>query len=405
MDATTSAELERRAAARFGRYRRVTYRSFLLAGAGVLAPTFVGLFLGHRDGRLPMPLLLLALAGLGVLFWLYTRIIARGLDGRPDRRDVVAGGVLAVVLSPLLIAHPLAIMIPYFWLSAVVLAPMRVRTVVLLCLGTAAVEVPSMIAAWKVTSDRPMSWWAVPFAFAILAATGGIVAFVNRYQRRIWDLHLEMHAVRQALARAAVSEERLRFSRDLHDLLGHSLSLIAVKSELATRMTEADPERARAEMADVRRAARDALREVRAAVRGYRAIEVDAELAGVRAVLETAGVRCEVGPVPDGLPPEVRAALAWVIREGATNVIKHSDARTCRIGLSGYGDTVVLELTNDGVRRDARAGAEGSGLAGLGERVALLGGELTAGPHGRDGFLLRAVLPLDAPDRVTEAAS
>ncbi|MFC5182287.1 sensor histidine kinase [Actinomadura harenae] len=412
MDATTSAELERRATARSGRYRRVTYRSFLIAGAGIISPTVVGLFLGHREGRLPLLLLPPALAGLGVLFWFYTRIIARGLDGGADRRDVVAGGIVAAALSPLIAAHPLAVMIPYLWLSAVALSPMRVRTIVLLCLGTSAVEVLVAGVAWAVAEDRPVRWWTVPPVFAVFAATAGVVAFINRYQRGIWDLHQETHAVRQALARAAVSEERQRFSRDLHDLLGHSLSLIAVKSELAMRMAEADPGRARAEMEDVRRAARDALREVRAAVRGYRAIELDAELAGVRAVLETAGVRCEAGPVPDGLPPEVRAVLAWVIREGATNVIKHSDARSCTVGLSGYGDTVVLELTNDGVRRAAEhatppsSGAgSGSGLAGLGERVAMLGGELTAGPQGRDRFLLRAVLPLDGAARVPEPAA
>ncbi|MCP2338345.1 sensor histidine kinase [Actinomadura rupiterrae] len=493
MDATTSAELERRAATRFERYRRVTYRSFLIAGAGIISPTVIGLFLGHRDGRLPVPLIALALAGLALLFGYYARIVRAGLDGSADRRDVVAGGAVALLLAPLLIAHPLAIMIPYFWLSAVVLSPMRVRTIVWICLGTAAVEVTFAGVGWALVADRPVHWWALPVAFAAFAGTAGIVAFVNRYQRRIWDLHVETHAVRQALARVAVSEERLRFSRDLHDLLGHSLSLIAVKSELAMRMAETDPARARAEMADVRRAARDALREVRAAVRGYRAIELDAELAGVRAVLETAGVRCEAGPIPDDLPPDVRTVLAWVIREGATNVIKHSDARTCTIDLTRYGDTVVLELTNDGVTtpsnprktpatvpnpkapgpngpfaekpgvegavglpepgmnesrptvpssgvagskiagskivdvRDAEPGdgggparsagddpggrgfgggeGGGSGLAGLRERVAVLGGELSADLDGRDRFVLRAVLPLDGSVRAPRGAA
>ncbi|MFC4907872.1 sensor histidine kinase [Actinomadura gamaensis] len=448
---TTSAELEQRAAARFERYRRVTYRSFLLAGAGIIGPTVIGLFLGNRDGRLAMPLLLLGVAGLGVLFWFYMRIVRDGLDGGAERRDVLAGGAVALLLAPLIVAHPLGIMIPYFWLAAVVLSPMRLRTIVWLCLAIGAVEVAFATVGWSLSEHRPVRWWVPPVAFVAFAGSAGVVAFVNRYQRRIWDLHVETHAVRQALARVAVSEERLRFSRDLHDLLGHSLSLIAVKSELAMRMTESDPERARAEMSDVRRTARDALREVRAAVRGYRAIELDAELAGVRAVLETAGVRCEVGPVPDDLPPEVRAVLAWVIREGATNVIKHSDARSCAIGLTRYGGTVVLELANDGVRgafrtgvrgaseggpatdsrgsgpgpetesgsgsgpesgsgsgSGVRAGAEpvpGSGLAGLGERVAVLGGELSAGPDGRDRFLLRAVLPLDGSVRAPQGAS
>jgi two-component system sensor histidine kinase DesK len=154
-------------------------------------------------------------------------------------------------------------------------------------------------------------------------------------------------------------------------------------------------------MADVQRAAREALREVRAAVSGYRAVELDTELAGVRAVLEAAGVRCEIDDPPGRLPPEVRSVLAWVIREGATNVIKHSEARHCAITLAVYGGSVVLEMRNDGVRGDA--GSEGSGLTGLAERAAVLGGEVTAGRHGRDGFLLRAAVPLPAPADGTPA--
>ncbi|OLT32618.1 hypothetical protein BJF79_35940 [Actinomadura sp. CNU-125] len=136
---------------------------------------------------------------------------------------------------------------------------------------------------------------------------------------------------------------------------------------------------------------------MRAAVRGYRAVELDAEIAGVRAVLEAAGVRCEADDPPPGLPSEVGAVLAWVIREGATNVIKHSEARRCSIVLTVYGRSVVLEMRNDGVRARGTEPA-GSGLTGLEERAAVLGGEITAGRHGRDGFLLRAVVPLPAGD-------
>ncbi|TDC13651.1 hypothetical protein E1284_19645 [Actinomadura bangladeshensis] len=277
---------------------------------------------------------------------------------------------------------------------------------VALCAGTGAYcAAVATAGAGRLGTSGTMPWYGVfPLVFVIFSGVCGLVAFVNVYQRRMWDMHRETHAARDALARLAVTEERLRFSRDPHDLLGHSLSLIAVKSELAIRMSGTDPERAGAEMADVQRAAREALREVRAAVSGYRAVELDTELAGVRAVLEAAGVRCETGDPPGTLPPAVRSVLAWVIREGATNVIKHSEARHCAIAIAVYGGSVVLEMRNDGVRGGGvgnDAGSGGSGLTGLAERAAVLGGEVAAGRHGRDGFLLRAAVPLPAPEEGT----
>jgi two-component system, NarL family, sensor histidine kinase DesK len=400
MTVATTADLEAQDTRRFERYRRVTHRSFLCAALGFIAPGLAGTGAAYDDGAVGVPVAALAVVGLGLMTWCYMRLVRTGLEGGASRRDIVTSGAVTAALSLMLFAHPLFSVVPVFWVSAVVLSPMSRRRIVALCLGTGAVAAVYASAASKhLYPDGDMPWYVlVPFMFALYSGMCGLIAFVNRYQRRMWDLHQETHAARDALARLAVTEERLRFSRDLHDLLGHSLSLIAVKSELAMRLADADPARAGAEMADVQRAARDALREVRAAVHGYRAVELDAELAGVRAVLEAAGVRCDAGDVPDGLPPEVRSVLAWVIREGATNVIKHSEARHCAVALTAYGGSVVLEMRNDGVRAgDAGArpgGTGGAGLTGLAERVAALGGEVTAGRHGRDGFLLRAAVPL-----------
>ncbi|MQY02355.1 histidine kinase [Actinomadura macrotermitis] len=396
MDTATSAELEARDARRLSNYRQVTYRSFLFAGAGFLGPCLAALIQPYSDGRIGVPLLVAGLAGLVVMGWCYHRLVKRALGGGVTRRDVLASGAVAFALTLMMFSNPLWCTVPLVWSSALALSPMDRRRLAALCLGTSAVVTAVGTAAaphWGDGGTRP--WWAAPVMFAIYTAVSAFVIYINRYQRRMWDLHQEAHAAREALARVAVTEERLRFSRDLHDLLGHSLSLIAVKSELAIRLAEADPDRARAEMADVRRAARDALREVRAAVRGYRAVELDAELAGVRAVLEAAGVRCETGPLPDGLPAEARAVLAWVIREGATNIIKHSEARRCAITLTPYGGGVVLEMDNDGVR--GASADPGTGLAGLTERIAVVGGTLTARRHGRDGFLLRATVPVPDP--------
>jgi two-component system sensor histidine kinase DesK len=222
----------------------------------------------------------------------------------------------------------------------------------------------------------------------------------NLLQKWLWDLIQEAYVAREAQTRLAVIEERLRIARDLHDLLGHNLSLIAVKSELAIRMADDEADRSKTEMRDVRHAAREALREVRAAVRGYHVVELGAELAGVRAVLEAAGVRCTVAEPPTGLPAEVRGVLAWVVREGATNVLKHSDARRCEISFAAFeGSSVVLEMVNDGAHP---AGVEiGTGLTGLSERAAALGGDITAEHAGQSRFLLRAAIPL--PERAPPA--
>ncbi|WP_067803324.1 sensor histidine kinase [Actinomadura formosensis] len=398
MTVATTADIEEQAARRLERYRRVTYRSFLFAAFGFLAPGLAGAGAAYAEGHVGVPAVIAVVAGLGLMTWCYARLVRTGLEGAASRRDIAVSGAVAGALSLMMLTDPLFSVIPVFWVSAVVLSPMGRGRIIALCAAAGMFcGVLSTVGVTRLHGAGNLPWFAVlPLTTALYTAVCGVVAFVNRYQRRMWDLHQEAYAARDALARLAVTEERLRFSRDLHDLLGHSLSLIAVKSELAMRLARDDPDRAGAEMADVRRAARDALREVRAAVRGYRAVELDAELAGVRAVLEAAGVRCAIGDPPDGLPPEVRSVLAWVIREGATNVIKHSEARHCSIALTLYGGSVVVEMRNDGVR-GAETG-EGSGLTGLTERAAVLGGEITAGRHGRDGFLLRAAVPVPCPD-------
>ncbi|MFV2177578.1 sensor histidine kinase [Actinomadura sp. LOL_016] len=405
MAVATKAELEEQNASRLERYRKVTHRSFMMAGVVFIAVGAAALGPSYDQGDIGAPVAVLAATGLVLLLWLYLRLVRTGLDGGASRRDIVLSALVTAALGPMILTNPVWCVIPAFWVSAVVLSPVNRRQIAALCAGSALYcAVLTTISAERNFPDGDMAWYAAfPLFFAIFLVTSVIVAWVNRYQRRMWDMHLESYAARDAVARLAVTEERLRFSRDLHDLLGHSLSLIAVKSELAMRMSETDPARAGAEMADVRTAAREALREVRAAVRGYRAVELDAELAGVRAVLEAAGIRCEAAEPPANLPSEVGSVLAWVIREGATNVIKHSDARRCTVALTVYGHAVVLEMRNDGVRARG-AGSAGSGLTGLAERVAVLGGEITADRHGRGGFLLRATVPLPREDDGAGAA-
>ncbi|MBA3793275.1 MAG: sensor histidine kinase [Rubrobacter sp.] len=205
----------------------------------------------------------------------------------------------------------------------------------------------------------------------------------------------QLSEAREEIARLAVAEERLRFARDLHDLLGHSLSLIALKSTLAGRLLPATPETegAAKEVRDVEGVAREALREVREAVAGYRRPTLDGELAGAREMLEAAGIGCHVENEAGALPGSAEAVLAWAVREGATNVIRHSRAERCEIRVANDGGGVRAEVSDDG-RGASLEGTTGSGLLGLAERVAASRGGFEAGALPTGGFRLRVSLPL-----------
>ncbi|MGW4793845.1 sensor histidine kinase [Nonomuraea sp. NPDC004297] len=204
----------------------------------------------------------------------------------------------------------------------------------------------------------------------------------------LWRLAQEAHDGEEALARLAVSEERLRFARDLNDLLGQSLTDVAARTERAEHTLRADQEAAAAEMFEVRDLARRSLREVRTVVQNYRAIDLDEVLASVRAVLEAADVRCTVRADIGALLPETRTLLATVLREGATNVLKHSKAERCSITI----ENGVLEMSNDGVSGPVGEHAP-NGLAGLAQRVRAAGGTLEAEPGQGGRYLLRAAVP------------
>ncbi len=215
----------------------------------------------------------------------------------------------------------------------------------------------------------------------------------------------ELRAARAEIARLAVSEERLRFARDLHDLLGHSLSLIVLKSELAGRLVDAAPERAGPEIRDVESVARAALREVREAVAGYRQPTLVEEVRGAREMLAAAGISywCDAAPV--ALPAATEAVLAWVVREGVTNVIRHSRSTRCTIHITRDAETVTLAVVDDGHGAACPEAGTGSGLRGLAERVAAQGGDVTASPDAAGGFRLCARLPLSpATDDALAAA-
>ncbi|WP_142000720.1 sensor histidine kinase [Amycolatopsis cihanbeyliensis] len=197
---------------------------------------------------------------------------------------------------------------------------------------------------------------------------------------RLMAMVRELHDTRSDLADLVVFKERLRFARDLHDLLGYSLSAITLKSELAHRLVAKDPERAQHELSGILDISRQALVDVRAVASSYRELSLDEEAASARDLLAAANIEVTVRMERCALPPNVRTTLATVLREGVTNALRHSNARCCEITLRRKGDRVVMEIVNDGVPgAEPRCTEGGSGIRNLAARVAVVGGTLRAG--------------------------
>lgn len=342
--------------------------------------------------------LLVPAAGAAVAFaWLYLRISNAIFEGRYLRREVAAAAVLAAVVALLGGAEAFGwgVLIPV-WASVAVIGVTR-RTAVMMGVGAYA----AAMAATGVTVATGRSLAAVDLGAGGAMFLGAISYLVliallppsNRLWVWIWQLAVKARDGQDAKANLAVAEERLRFARDLHDLVGHQLSAIAVKTELAVRLARADTDAATAEMGEVHELTRKALKELRQAVRGYRELDLAAELDSVRSVLEAAGVTCELHLPYRDPPAGVAPVFAYAVREAVTNVLKHSAATRCDITIRFDDYAASLEVRNDGVL-EKPAEDLGAGLAGMAERLAAVGGTATARAD-RDGdFVLKAVIPL-----------
>ncbi|MCF0094431.1 sensor histidine kinase [Micromonospora sp. MH99] len=257
------------------------------------------------------------------------------------------------------------------------LPPWEAAVTVALCAVTPA------LASWLVPG-----WEAENgIVFAVLLASFAMFG-VSRLAQR----NSELQAAQQEIGRLAVAEERARAARDLHDILGHSLTVVAIKAELAGRLIEVDTVRAAAEIAEVEKLARAALADVRQTVGAYREVTLAGELAGARSALAAAGIAAQVPAETPELPPEWDRLFGWAVREGVTNVVRHSGARCCTIRVRPDG----VEVGDDG-RGPSTPDAAGYGLVGLRERARRLDAVVTVGRR-RDGtgFLLRVHAPAEA---------
>lgn len=237
-------------------------------------------------------------------------------------------------------------------------------------------------------------YWAfrMPPWFGVIASVMSLlIGFINIHYSEVREAESKLLASQAEVGRLAKLAERERIARDLHDLLGHTLTLITLKAELAAKLLERDPQRAAAELAELERISRQTLREVRAALSGYRSDGLDAELARARLALESSEIACEYFLVPLALEPAQETAIALALREAVTNVVRHSGARSCWITLDRAPAGVVLEVRDDGRGGEAAAGM---GLTTMRQRIEGLGGTFVRTLEG--GTTLRLTLPARA---------
>ncbi|MFG1803659.1 sensor histidine kinase [Micromonospora carbonacea] len=326
-----------------------------------------------------------AAAGLVVFALLYLALVAVPVAGLAVRPALHHAGLVLLALLGVALAATYA-GAPQGWLALLIYV-CSAGAVGLIRANWAFAWVGGSVAAVLVTgaARRLPADDTARIALITLLAGAMTLAFA-----RVARLVGELRRTQRELARAVVERERLRFAKDLHDLLGHTLSLIVVKAEVARRLASADPHRAAAETADIERIGRTALTEVREAVTGYREHSFGRELDNARTVLANVGITVTVRGDVHRLDVEVDDAFGWVLREGVTNVLRHSRASRCDIGVDIDADGAVLTIRDNGVggRPDL-----GNGLRGLTERLSQIGGTLQVGPAPGSGLLLTGRVP------------
>ena len=302
-----------------------------------------------------------------------------GVDGQ---RRTWIGIVVLLALTAVesLFAHEDALVMCVFIAVLAMAVGGRAGPLFVAAMTLVAVVLPRLIPSWH---TRALDWDMLVTIPLVACAMYGFFTIIRSAR--------ELAAARAEVVRLAAENERTRIARDVHDVLGHSLTTITVKSALAARLVGRDPQRAVQEMNDVETLSRSTLADVRAAVAGYRDVKLAGELATARHVLRSAGIAAQMPGAIDVVPGRLHELFGWAVREGVTNVVRHARATTCTITL---GET-WLQIDDDGHGPPdlsaARAGA-GTGLLGLGERVHAVGGYVTSGPSST-GWTLRIDVP------------
>lgn len=345
-----------------------------VAMCGVLSSRALDWVVGRRERPVRLTVALLAVTGVTCL-----AVLALRSTGVIDNDGVAPALVINLV---------------GFATGSLTLSLTKVRHMALVPPGAAAATAGGALSFGASLPEVVGYGFGVFFVSLLLTLACGFSAWLLR------TVH-ELDRAREVQARLAVAEERLRFGRDLHDVMGRNLAVIALKSELAVQLARRERPEAVEQMIEVQRIAQESQREVRDVVRGYREADLAVELEGARGVLSAAGMDCRVDfRAGRELPADVQSALGWVVREATTNVLRHGDAHSCLIRLTApQAGSVTLVVENDGAPQTP-SGPPGSGLAGLRERLAALEGTLQAGLVGGGRFRLVAEIPDREPQRL-----
>ncbi|MDQ2837726.1 MAG: sensor histidine kinase [Actinomycetota bacterium] len=323
---------------------------------------------------------LAAVFGIAILLAFCACYLLSMIAGRSGRSPVVFwryyAAMLVLTAVELYFAHSDAFVMLVF-VSVITVAARYLKGIpVLAAYIVVSAIVPPLVPSWHEKLDM-----STPYAIAIVSLAMFAFFGVLRSNEALAE-------ARSEVIRLATENERTRIARDLHDLLGHSLTTITVKAALAHRLTAVDPARAAAEIAEVETLTRKTLSDVRAAVSGYREVTLGNEIAAAREVLRAAGITAQLPGAIDAVVPQDSELFAWVVREGVTNVVRHSRARNCEVRLGER----YIEITDDGIGGPSEVD---NGLTGLRERVWQAGGRLSAGsPGNRQGWRLRVEIPV-----------
>lgn len=317
----------------------------------------------------------------------------------PRARMLLLAAAVVAVTVVAVVGYPgpgpilgLALLIP---LAGAVMAisplPRRLPTLGLLAVGAGV-----LASSVQLLVGRPVTSVIPTMIMAVLGVTGAALSC----RLSVWMMAVvwQLDEARAVAGRLAVAEERLRFSRDLHDVFGRTLSTVAVKSELASALAERGDPQGAEQMLQVRQIAHDALREVRGLVQGYRSADLDTEIAGARELLRSAGVEVRVAGQGLTLPDEVAESVAWVVREAVTNIVRHAVAQRCEIDVRVLDDVCRVRISNDGVSGVADPSTGGNGLRGLRERLGARGGTLRVTAE-ESTFVVEATVPMTEGER------
>lgn len=354
-----------------------------LASTLLLVPSITDI--AHRD--LSTVQRVGALAALGIFVGCFIRSIWVNAPSLHHNRAPYS------IIAALLVGIPLVALLGSGWLAV-----LSICGVVMLLFNCAPRWWAAMVLGIPIVDLIIGTWWlsesgAAPFNLALQVLLVGAVqaAFYRQVRAKV-----ELSQARAELARMAVSEERLRIARDLHDILGQRLSAVSLKAELAARLVERDPAHAAAEMGEVAAVARAALADVRETVAGYRTTSLCGEIETARALLSAAGVRVTTSVTAGPLPTAVDACAACVVREAVTNVIRHAQAGRCTVEVRREAGEIVVEVRDDGLGAAGGDVVYGTGLTGLAERVAARGGALWTGVYAGNFAVRATFMPTSA---------